>query len=100
MNRRVLSPNFYCPLSGEILLEPVVDADGNVGSRRAVFAFVQKNGCSPFNGRQMSVNEIHPNITLQQRVTEAINADRQERLKEDALDGWQGIGVAAQINTT
>ena len=62
MNHNPLPREFYCPLSGKVLKDPMVDADGNVYSREAILEYLAENQASPITKRKMASSELKPQI--------------------------------------
>ena len=51
--RNTYEARFLCPLSGEIMRDPVVDADGNSYERINILVWLDDQGKSPLTGRLM-----------------------------------------------
>jgi U-box domain len=39
-----MNPSFYCPLTSQVMRDPVVDADGNTYERAAITEWIRKFG--------------------------------------------------------
>lgn len=60
-----LPADFICPLSGQVMSDPVVDADGHVFDRVAITMHLQSHKHSPLNKhRRMTVAELKPVCAL------------------------------------
>jgi len=55
---------FVCPITKEIMRDPVVDSDGVSYERAAVEAWVREHGTSPVTRRPLSLSDLRPNRAL------------------------------------
>ncbi len=50
-----------CPISFELMIDAVVDLDGNSYSQRAIEEWLQKHGTSPFTNKPLNIKDLKPN---------------------------------------
>jgi len=60
-----LSDGFYCPITCNIMYDPVIDPDGNTFERVVVENWIKIHGSSPTTRRKMTVNDLRPNRIVQ-----------------------------------
>ena len=56
---------FMCPISRNVMKEPVIDKDGNSWEKENIISWLQDHNTSPITRRIMTVTELVPNRTLQ-----------------------------------
>jgi hypothetical protein len=64
------SATFICAITHELMLDPVIDPDGNSYERRAIESWLQQNGTSPITRSPLSTNDLRPNRALKQAIDE------------------------------
>ena len=64
------APNdFVCPITKELMTDPVITADGHTYERSAIEeTFVAMNTKSPLTGKQLITCRLYPNITLRNLI--------------------------------
>lgn len=62
--------SFLCPLTQEVLRDPVVDPDGNSYERHAIEAWLEKNSTSPITRKPLRREELVPNRALRDVIAE------------------------------
>ena len=67
---------FLCPRSGELMKDPVVDADGNSYERVNILVWLDDRGKSPLTGRFMKKEELKPNHILKDTIDYALEEQR------------------------
>ena len=69
---------FVCPLTLQILRDPVVGADGHTYERDAICDWLNQNGTSPLTRQRMQVSDLVPNISLLQAMKEVHQGPKSE----------------------
>jgi hypothetical protein len=59
---------FVCPITNDIMREPVIDADGHTYEWSAILHWLQMNPRSPITRRPMSVDELKSNRALAEAI--------------------------------
>lgn len=68
-HNRILPQNFLCPLTTEILKDPVMDHDGHNFERSAIVHWIQKgNGVCPISHKPLHLEDLCPNRELQDAI--------------------------------
>lgn len=49
------NPNFYCPITGDVMSDPVIDRDGITYERAAIEEWIQRRGTSPTTRAPMAL---------------------------------------------
>ena len=83
-----LSDAFYCPITFNLMFEPVIDPEGNTFERVAVEDWIRVNGMSPVTRTPIKVEDLYPNKAYSALLDE-------EKNKEDgsihpAILKWKG----------
>ncbi|CAB9522989.1 U-box domain-containing protein [Seminavis robusta] len=55
---------FTCPITQELLRDPVIDHEGNTYERSAIVEWIHEHGVSPITRNPMAVQQLHDNTTL------------------------------------
>lgn len=64
-------PNeFLCPISGEIMIDPVVAEDGNTYERRNIENWFKTKMTSPLTGLRLKTNNLYPNTYLKKLIND------------------------------
>ena len=56
--------NYYCPITQELFVDPVIDRDGNTFERAAIVEWIRVRGTSPITRNALSVEDLAPNRVL------------------------------------
>lgn len=67
-----LNESFYCPITGGLMVDPVIDTDGNTWERDAIVTWIERRGLSPITRNALAVDDLVPNRALK----DAIDAER------------------------
>jgi hypothetical protein len=59
-----LSDGFYCPITFNIIHEPVIDPDGNTFEKVAVVNWIRLHGTSPVTRNSLTDEQLYPNHTV------------------------------------
>ena len=73
-----LEDMLYCPITGQIMEDPVVVGDGHTYERAAIVEWIQNYGTSPWTKKPISVQILVPNLNLKHQV-EIYKATRDKR---------------------
>jgi hypothetical protein len=61
---------FICPLTQEIMSDPVIDPEGNSYERSAIEEWLNKNKTSPITRSPLAIGDLIPNRALQTAIEE------------------------------
>lgn len=59
-----LPDTLFCPITCELIWEPVIDPEGTTYEKEAIHRWVQRNGNSPLTRKPLQVKELYENKTL------------------------------------
>jgi hypothetical protein len=76
------SGTFICPITHELMVDPVIDPDGNSYERQAIKDWLRQNGTSPITRTNLSAADLRPNRALKT----AIDEYRQSLIPNDQLN--------------
>lgn len=64
------SASFFCPITKELMIDPVIDLDGNSYEKQAIEEWIHQNGTSPITRKTLSIEDLHPNLALKTAINE------------------------------
>lgn len=64
------SETFICPITHELMNDPVIDPDGNSYERQAIVDWLRGQNTSPITRNPLSVGDLRPNRALQAAINE------------------------------
>ena len=67
-----IPPGFVCPITHEIMRDPVICCDGHSYERNAIMRWLQNNNTSPMTNLIMDDTTMYPNILLRQNIEEYV----------------------------
>jgi serine/threonine protein kinase len=73
--------SFFCPVTGEVLVDPVLAGDGHTYERRAIQEWLRRSGQSPVTRHPLDEASLQPNIAMRNVIREwndAITAGRRD----------------------
>ena len=62
--------SYQCPITMEVMAQPVVAADGHTYERAAIESWFRQNSSSPMTGEQLPNTTLIPNRSLQSAIAE------------------------------
>jgi hypothetical protein len=63
-------PEFFDPVTEELMLDPVIAADGQTYERSDLQDWLQRHDTSPITGNKLSSKDLTPNTALKERISE------------------------------
>lgn len=69
-----LNPNFYCPITCELMKDPVIDSEGNTYEREAIEHWLRSRGTSPITRNPLNRGDLIPNRGLRNAIEDAQRA--------------------------
>ena len=74
--------DFYCPITGELMNDPVSEPDGgHTYERSAIDKWIMKNGTSPMTRKILGVDDLKSNIILKKSIDSIREKISEEQLK-------------------
>mmetsp|Transcript_39170 Transcript_39170/g.44668 ORF Transcript_39170/g.44668 Transcript_39170/m.44668 type:complete len:305 (+) Transcript_39170:123-1037(+) len=70
---RPLPDVYNCPITFDIIHNPVIDKDGTTYGRRAIVKWIKRNGKSPTTREEASINDLYPNNAIRDLILEELN---------------------------
>ena len=68
-------PQYLCPITGEVMEDPVTTADGHAYERAAIAQWLQAHDTSPVTNEQLPNRELAPAHALRQLIEEFVAAN-------------------------
>jgi ABC-type multidrug transport system fused ATPase/permease subunit len=76
----------HCPITREVMINPVVAADGNSYEKSAIEDWFGRSGKSPLTGLLLASRNLTPNFTLRKLISEWSAGGRISKLPFDQLE--------------
>jgi len=73
--------DFYCPITGELMSDPVSEPEGHTYERSAIIKWLSKNNTSPMTRSILSVCALKQNIALKKSIDSIREKLSEEQLK-------------------
>lgn len=70
---RPLPDSFYCPITQELMVDPVIAPDGNTFEREAILNWIRANGTNPVTRQPLRIATLRRNNNLYQLIQEEKN---------------------------
>ena len=81
--------NFYCPITGDLMIDPVVDSEGNTFERIAIESWIDGHRTSPITRNVITLEDLRPNRSLKYVIDETIASGKQIKKKLDDHVGFK-----------
>jgi Mg-chelatase subunit ChlD len=72
MSKELQNSNFYCPITDEIMIDPVIDYEGNSYERTAIEEWLRSNGTSPITRSPLNISQLVPNRSLRKAIEDEL----------------------------
>jgi Mg-chelatase subunit ChlD len=72
MSHELTNRNFYCPITDELMVDPVMDPDGNTYERAAIIQWLSTHNTSPITRAPLTVNQLIPNRSLRSAIEDEL----------------------------
>ena len=77
----IFVPNdFYCPITGELMKDPVTDQEGHTYERSAIMKWLSKSNTSPLTRKPLIEKDLYTNIPFKKTID-----SMRDKLSEDQL---------------
>jgi ankyrin repeat protein len=63
---------YCCPITLQLMMDPVVGPDGHTYERRAITKYVQMNGISPLTRAEMTIGQLNPCVMIRDLIRDLI----------------------------
>lgn len=75
--------SFFCPLTLQIMKDPVVDPEGNSYEREAIESWLLKEGSSPITRNPLNITDLIPNRALREAIEERLGGNPIPQIKSN-----------------
>jgi Mg-chelatase subunit ChlD len=83
MNTQINIPDeFYCPITFEIMKDPVIGPDGHTYEKSAIQTWLQTNNTSPITRKPLHTTSLIPNIALKNVIETFLKDNNVSNLKK------------------
>lgn len=86
----------YCPITLDVMKDPVIDLDGNSYERSAIEKWLSNHNSSPMSRTLLKVSDLRPNIALKEAIREVSSKMKSQHVKPipSNEDGRVGNSIA------
>ncbi len=71
--KKKIPEEYLCPITHEVMTDPVVTSDGNTYERQAIEQWLKKNNTSPLTNKPLANKKVIPNQHLKNTITKFMN---------------------------
>lgn len=79
--RIFIPPDFYCPITGELLVEPVTDPAGHTYEKNSIIKWLELKNVSPLTQGPLYDHELSDNIALKRSIDSIRDKLQSDQLK-------------------
>ena len=76
--------DFYCPITGDLMNEPVLGKDGHSYEKSEILKWLSTNSTSPITREPLTKDDLVDNLPLKRSIEEIRDHLKEEQLKIDA----------------
>ena len=81
----IFVPNeFYCPITGDLMKDPVSEPDGHTYERDAIMTWLSKKNTSPLTRKELNVGDMKDNISMKKSIESIKDKLSEDQLKIDS----------------
>jgi hypothetical protein len=82
MSTQVFVPDdFYCPITGELMVDPVSDTSGNTFEKSAIHRWLSSHSTNPMDRTPLTISDLNPNPTVKKSIDQIRDKLTSEQLK-------------------
>ena len=82
---KILVPNdFYCPISGELMVDPVSEPRGHTYERAQIMTWLDRNSTSPMDRGPLTPDQLVENVSVRKAIQEIRDKLQEHQLKIDS----------------
>ncbi|CAB9524172.1 U-box domain-containing protein [Seminavis robusta] len=83
---------FLCPITQDLIRDPVIDPEGNTYERYSIIGWIQQHGASPITRNSLRVEQLYDNTTLFTVLIQEIEQQTEQGLISDdceEINAWK-----------
>ena len=77
-------PDFYCPITGELMNEPVSDPEGHTYEKNEILRWLSTNPISPLTRTPLNSSQLTDNIAMKRSIESIRNKLTEDQLQVDS----------------
>lgn len=93
---RPLNDAFYCPITYNLMHQPVIDPEGNTFERVAVENWIRMNQSSPITRADLGIDQLYPNMALAKLLQE--EKEKPEDQMHPAIRKWKDEPIPSAMD--
>lgn len=94
VEHRPLPESYYCPITCELMIDPVISKDGNSYEREAIENWIRVNGVSPLTRNPLAITDLRDNNALYELIQE--ERARSDESMHPSIRRWKASGAPSQ----
>lgn len=80
-----IPPDFYCPITGELLRDPVSEPSGHTYERTEILKWLQTSKTSPFTREYLDESNLKDNLAMKRSIESIKDKLTEDQLKIDSI---------------
>lgn len=72
---QTLPQSFFCPLTMNVMVEPVIDYEGNTYERNAILTWLKDHDTSPVTRNPLTINNLIPNRAIRDAICDKMGQE-------------------------
>jgi len=94
IEHRPLPESYYCPITCELMTDPVISKDGNSYEREAIENWIRVNGVSPLTRSPLTITELRENNALYDLIQ--LEKERSDESMHPSIRRWKASGAPSR----
>ena len=91
--RIFVPPDFYCPISGDLIQDPVSEPSGHTYERSEILKWLEISKTSPMTKVYLDISHLNDNIAMKRSIESIKHKLQEDQLKRDSQVSQEGLSV-------
>jgi hypothetical protein len=79
-------PDFYCPITGELMVDPVSDPEGHTYEKSQILTWLSTSKTSPITRSPLNKEDLTDNIAMKRSIESIREKLTEDQLKIDSIE--------------
>lgn len=84
-NQTFVPPDFYCPITGELMVEPVSDPEGHTYEKSVILTWLSTKETSPLTRSPLKKRDLKDNLAMKRSIESIREKLTKDQLKIDSI---------------
>ena len=91
--RIFVPPDFYCPISGDLIQDPVSEPSGHTYERSEILKWLKISKTSPLTKEYLDISHLSDNIAMKRSIESIKHKLQEDQLQRDSQVSQEGLSV-------